>query len=163
MRRFEQEVRALFESEVTPIWEKERIRQKIAVCRVAMDLRQPSWGLAFLTLVASLAAVAGMALAQADPSREQAANWSTGSMLALVFAYACAWWIDRARGAKGRQMSGVLVFMGLAVFGGMLAKEGSSPLAVVLVAVCFSYLLMALNVTAAYLVTASVRARVGRG
>lgn len=160
LRRFEQEVRALLESEIIPKWEKQRIKQKIALSRIAVDFRRPSWGLAFLTLLASLMAVFWMVSARVNPSRELAVNWSTGSMLILVFAYACAWWIDKAKGVQGRALSGVLVFMGLAIFGGVLAKEGSSPLAVLFVAVCFSYLLLALNVTAAYLVTASVRARV---
>ena len=162
MRRFDYDVKRFFGSEATPGWEKEWFRQKIAFYRLAWALKRPTWWLAMLTLGASLGAVGATVTAQAQPELEQVRELTTASMLVLVFAYACAWWLDGARAAKTSAMSGVLVFMGLMIFGGLLAKDGSGPWAALMVALAFSYMLMALNVTAAYMLTASVRASLER-
>ena len=159
MRRFEYDVKSIFTSEVTPVWAKEWFKQKVAFYKLAWALKRPTWGLAVLTLAASLGAVGATVLAQAQPDLQQTKDAVTASMLVLVFAYACAWWMDGARAAKSSAMSGVLVFMGLTIFGGLLAKDGSGPAAALLIAVAFSYMMMALNITAAYLVVSSVRVR----
>ena len=159
-RRFETQVKLTLESEVTPFWEKERLRQKIVIYRLALAFMRPAWGLACLILGASIAAVVFTVTARVQPKFEQLSQLTTASMLVLVFAYACAWWLDGVKSVKVEKLSGVLVFSGLAIFGGMLVKDGIHPLVSFFVAVSFSYLLLTLNVVAAYLVMASLRARV---